>query len=72
VILFLALTICGTTNSFSQKKSPSTTKQKKHVSAKYDEADALVRLYDYYTFYNAEYTFRNEKFRRLSNNVFYH
>lgn len=71
VILFLGLNFCMTSVSFSQEKSSSPTKQKKHVPVKYDEGNALVCLYDYYEFYHADYTFRNEKIRRVSNNVFY-
>lgn len=71
VILFFALTISFSSVSLAQKKSPTPTKQKKKVSVKYDESDALGKLYDYYTFYNANYTFRKETIRQVSNNVFY-
>lgn len=69
VILFLILTACTTGSLFAQKKSHS--KQKNSVSIKYDEDKALSCLYDYYTFYNADYTLRNAEVRRVSNNVFY-
>ncbi len=69
VILFLILTVFTTDTLLAQQKS--STKQKKKVSVKYDEEKALSCVYDYYTFYNADYTFRNPEVRRVSNNVFY-
>jgi hypothetical protein len=69
LILFLLLTVCTTDTLFAQQKSPST--QKKKVSVKYDEEKALSCVYDYYAFYNADYTFRNAEVRRVSNNVLY-
>ena len=69
VLLFLLLTACTTDTLLAQQKSPS--KQKKKVSVKYDEEKALSCVYDYYAFYNADYTFRNAEVRRVSNNVFY-
>ena len=69
LLLFILLTAFTTDALLSQQKSPST--QKKKVSVKYDEEKALSCVFDYYAFYNADYSFRKAEVRRVSNNVFY-
>lgn len=62
----LALAIFCFFSLFATSVNGQSNKNKLQLT----EEKASVFLDDYFSFYNADYTFRNPKFRRLTNTVF--